>query len=151
MTRRKFIIIIVILILVGAGVVAWAALRPRETPPEANEPTYAATISNLDTTSTNLPQKRIDMIKNYVSAMVVAKYGDGKYDAVYRDGSYKRTVTPQGGIVSTALIDVTTTKETYLVTWTGGENDTHGTSYARCAPEADQLVQPSVCKELSND
>lgn len=153
MRRGKLVIIIILLILAIGAAALW--LLKSTTPPKASteeKTSYPVEIGNLETSGLQLSETRMTMIKSYVSSAVTAKHGEeGVYQATYRQKSYKRLVTPQGTIVNTVLVDVASTKETYLVTWTGGENDSHGTSYIRCAPEADQFVHPSVCKELADD
>lgn len=140
---------ILLTIIIGAAAVFVVVSRQSKTPSPSES--YAADVKNLESPNLKLTDTKKKMIKSYVSSTLVAKYGEGTYEATYREGSYLRTITPQGGIISTALIDVPAKKETYLVTWTGGDNDPYGTSYVRCAPESAQLVHPSTCKELAND
>lgn len=150
MRINKILIAFILLTIAVGATVAIAVMNQQSKTPSPSD-SYAADVKNLESPSLKLTDSKKKMIKSYVSSTLVAKYGEGTYDATYREGSYLRTVTPQGGIISTALIDVPAKKETYLVTWTGGDNDPYGTSYVRCAPESDQLVHPSTCKELAND
>lgn len=148
--RHKATIILVLVITMLSIGVFWFTSQRSDTPKTA-EDNSPVKISDLDKTPTKLTDNQMAMVKSYVSSKVVSKHGEGSYTATFRNGSYNRTVTPQGGIITTLLVDVTETKETYLVTWTGGDNATNSTSYVRCAPESDQIVHPSVCKEIAND
>lgn len=150
MMRRKAVIILILVITAISIGAFWFVSQQSDTPKIA-EDNSPVKVSNLDKTPTKLTDNQTAMVKSYVSNMVVTKHGEGNYTATFRDGSYNRTVTSQGGIITTLLVDVVETKETYLVTWTGGDNATNSTSYVRCAPESDQIVHPSVCKELAND
>lgn len=150
MRRKPLLITLAIALLIGGSIGGWILTQPKQSTTPADT-TYPVAVTKLDKTPKQLTDAQLAMIKSYVSATVTAKHGEGSYDATYREGSYKRTVTPQGGIITTVLIDVASTKETYLVTWTGGDNDRNSTSYVRCAPEADQYTHPSACKELADD
>lgn len=150
MQIKKLPTILIALLVIAGAIAAWVLTqRPKATSIPSSS--YAAEVKNLESPKLKLTEAQKTMIKSYISSTLVAKYGEGKYEATYREGSYIRTVTPEGGIISNALIDVAAKKETYRVTWTGGDNDPYGTSYVRCAPESDQLVHPSICKELAND
>jgi hypothetical protein len=149
MRRKAVLIIVLIITVIGIGIFWFASQRSDV--PKTIEDNSPVKVSNLDRTPTKLTDNQAAMIKASVSNMVVTKHGQSSYTATFRDGSYNRTVTSQGGIITTLLVDVAEIKETYLVTWTGGDNATNSTSYVRCAPESDQIVHPSVCKELAND
>ena len=150
MRLKNILIILVILLIIGGAVVIWLVSQS-EKKTQSTTDSYSVEVKNLESSDLTLTDAQKTMVKTYVSSTVTAKHGEGEYEATYREGSYKRTVNPQGGIINTALVDVSSPKETYLVTWTGGDNDPYGTSYVRCAPETDQLVHPSICKELAND
>jgi hypothetical protein len=150
MRLRNILILFAVLLIIGGAVAAWMLIQS-EKKPQSTTDSYPVEVKNLESSDLSLTDAQKTMVKSYVSSTVTAKHGEGEYEATYREGSYKRTVNAQGGIINTALVDVNTPKETYLVTWTGGDNDPYGTSYVRCAPEADQIVHPSTCKELAND
>lgn len=151
MIRRKGLLFAVLIAIIAVGGGVFWFISQQSGAPKTTEDNSPVKVSNLDKTPTKLTDNQTAMVKSYVSDMVVAKHGQGTYTATFRDGSYNRTVTQDGGIITTLLVDVAETQETYLVTWTGGDNATNGTSYVRCAPESDQMVHPSVCKELTDD
>ena len=153
-TYRKQLIaaLIVILMLIG-GFIAYSAPHSKKTVPAPKvSTTNSKSIEGLDN-SKNFPVSDLtkSMIQDYLTGTVSAKHGKTAYSAVMRNGSYSRTVTPDGGIITTVLVDVLPFKETYLFYRTGSDSSQYSTAQLRCAPEADQLVHPSVCKDASND
>lgn len=149
-TKKIVITTSLLLLLAGGSVLAYFLLhKPAKKAPATQQPT--SQVSGLDSTPTPLSNDTKSMVQTYVDTTLETKHGKGEYPASFRAGSYKRVVTPDGGIIMTLLVDVPQTKETYLFTKTGADNSPIGTSYLRCAPEADQLVHPSVCKDIGND
>lgn len=148
--RKQLLIILAIIVLVVGGGITWAVMRKKATPTVA-KPSYSVSVKGMDSTPTPLSDTTKQMVQSYIDAQLTAKHGPGTYQAAIRQGSYKRVITPEGGIITTMLVDVSSTKETYLFTRTGGDNSQYGTSYVRCAPEGQQMVHPSLCKDMSDD
>lgn len=149
--RKQLLTLFIAIVLIIAGVVVYNVLHAKKEPKTESAPSKSLTVNGLDSTPTPLSDTTKQMIQTYVDAQLTAKHGKGIYTASIRDNSYKRIVTPQGGIVTTLLIDVPSTQETYKFTRTGGDNDQYGTSYVRCAADDQQMVQPSKCKDQSDD
>lgn len=149
--KQLLAVLIVILMLIG-GAIAYNALHPKKVPAVKVTTTASSSIKGLDV-SKNFPISDVTkkMIETYLNGTVGAKHGKATYSAVAREGSYNRTVTPDGGIITTVLIDVQPFKETYLFYRTGSDSSQYSTSQLRCAPEAEQIVHPSKCKDASND
>lgn len=148
-TYRKAIllILVVFLLLVGGGIAVTLHIWEKPAAQPA-KPAYNVTTTGLAKTPTPLPANVITLIEQSVDQVVTSRHGSGKYTATYRDGSYNRVVYPSGAIATSVLIDVKETHETYLFTRTGGDNATAAsTSYIRCAPDSEQMVHPSVCKD----
>lgn len=144
--HRKTILItlLVIIVLVVSGVVTYMLLHKEKKP---TGPSYNVNTTGLTKTPTPLPDSTMELIKESVNRVVTTRHGQGAYTAIYRDGSYKRIVYPSGAISMSVLVDVQETKETYIFIRTGGDNATASTTYTHCAPESDQMVHPSVCKD----
>ena len=151
--RKQLIAALIILLMLIGGFIAYNALHSRKTAPTPKASTTDSTsVKGLDD-SKNFPISDVTktMIQTYLTGTVSAKHGKTAYSAVARNGSYSRTVTPDGGVLTTVLVDVLPFKETYLFYRTGSDSSQYGTAQLRCAPEADQLAHPSVCKDASND
>lgn len=142
---RPVWLILGVLVLVGLGVGITVKLlhKPAQ---QSGDPAYHVQTKGLTSTPTPLTDNTMTLIKQSVDRVVTTKHGQGTYTATYRNGSYQRMVYPNGAISMSVLIDVAETHETYKFTRTGGDNGP-STTYTHCAPDDQQMVHPSVCKD----
>lgn len=148
--RKAILVILALLVLGGTGIGIYSYLQHSKAQKETKQEIKKEPIKGVDSLSISSDIK--DAINRYATGTLTAVYGKGTYDISVRDNSYQRSVTPEGSVVTEVLLDVPEKKSTYLYTQvTSGVNPAYGTSYLRCAPESEQLVKPSVCKDVAND
>ncbi|GEM_PF-1962486 len=147
--RKLILIILVILFIGGAGLTVFLQVHKNQAAVSKKDtaPTHSVATTGLSKTPVKLPDSVVSLIESSVDTVVTTRHGSGTYTATYRDGSYIRKVYPSGTILTTLLIDVKQTKETYLFTRTGSDDAQASTSYIYCAPDSQQMVYPSICKD----
>lgn len=150
--RKQLIAALLVLLLSISGVITYSVLQSKKSHQVVDTPVDTAVIKGLDNKK-NFPLSSVTqkMVETYLIGTLKDKHGSRTYTATVRGGSYDRVVTPQGGIIVSLLVDVAPFNETYLFYRTGDDNATMVSSQLRCADEADQMVQPSKCKDKTND
>jgi hypothetical protein len=151
--RKQLIAAFIVILLIIGGIITYTVLQSKkDTAKKAPAVTTSKTIQGLDDKKDfPLPDTTIQMVESYINSAMTAKHKNSTYTAKVRSGSYNQTVTPEGGTITSLLVDVMPFKETYSFYRTSGSDPQFSTSSLRCAPEAQQIVHPSVCKDLSND
>jgi hypothetical protein len=142
--RKQLLLIGLLIAILVAGFIIYKAATPPKQIINKPQMTIIQPSSSAPLSKTSIQQ-----INDNITKLLTTKHGAGAYTAKIRDKTYTHEVTPQGTIIVQVLIDVPQLNETYIYINIGNNNN--ATAQIYCAPEADQLVHPSVCKELIND
>lgn len=153
-THRKIILIIlaVVLVITGCifGIYQYRMAHRILPSPVTKQEKAKIEIKDIDTVPLSLEAK--NAITRDTADALQNRYGVGSYTIVLREQSYHHDVAPDNTATTTILLDIPEKKITYLYTQIkSGVDSTYDTLYLRCAPEDQQLVHPSVCRDGASD